>query len=184
MPSQRTSAPAVRFDAKPYTIDTSMLMRLPAKASRMLPSRGQVAVEGTINGHAFQTVLEPDGNAGHWMKIDRKLQRSAAVSLGNDVTVEVVPRDEWPEPDVPKDFATALAAAPSDIRDLWKSITPMARWEWVRWINATPNPETRKRRVEVGISKMEGGKHRPCCFNRAACTDPALTRNGRLIEHA
>jgi hypothetical protein len=106
------------------------------------------------------------------------------VSLGNDVTVEVVPRDEWPEPDVPKDFATALAAAPSDIQDLWKAITPMARWEWVRWINATPNPETRKRRVEVGISKMEGGKHRPCCFNRAACTDPALTRNGRLMEHA
>ncbi len=184
MSSKRSAAPAISFDATLYTLDRSTLLRLPQKASRMLPSRGQVAIDGTINGHAFQTVLEPDGNAGHWMKVDRKLQRSAAVRSGDTATVEVAPRDDWPEPDVPQDFAAALAEAPRSIQNLWKAITPMARWEWVRWINATPNPETRKRRVEVGISKMEGGKHRPCCFNRAACTDPELTRNGRLMEHA
>ena len=35
------------------------------------------------------------------------------------------------------------------IQELWKAITPMARWEWVRWVNATVNRDTRKRRVEV-----------------------------------
>jgi uncharacterized protein YdeI (YjbR/CyaY-like superfamily) len=85
---------------------------------------------------------------------------------------------------VPQDLATALATAPERIQDLWKDITPMARWEWVRWVNATQNPETRKRRVEVSISKMSSGKRRPCCFNLAACTDPNLSRNGRLIEPA
>jgi len=55
-------------------------------------------------------------------------------------------------------------------------------WEWVRWVNATRNPDTRERRVEVTISKMEHGKRRPCCFDLSACTDADLSRNGRLLE--
>ena len=66
--------------------------------------------------------------------------------------------------------------------EVWEDITPMARWEWVRWVNATKNPDTRQRRVEVSISKMQSGKRRPCCFNLSACTDPDLSKNGRLRE--
>jgi hypothetical protein len=182
--SQRTAVSTIRFDAAPSTIDGSTIVRLPEKASRKLPSRGQVAVEGTINGHEFQTVLEPDGNAGHWMRIDRKLQRTAAVHAGDNATLEIEPRDDWPEPKVPQDLKSALAAAPQAIQDLWKEITPMARWEWVRWVNATQNLATRQRRVEVTISKMQSGKRRPCCFNLAACTDPELSRSGKLIQPA
>jgi hypothetical protein len=31
---------------------------------------------------------------------------------------------------------------------------------------------------------MKSGKRRPCCFNLAACTDPNLSKNSRLIESA
>jgi uncharacterized protein YdeI (YjbR/CyaY-like superfamily) len=81
-------------------------------------------------------------------------------------------RHDWPEPNLPQDFDAALATAPQKIQDLWNDITPMARWEWVRWVDATKNPDTRRRRVEVSISKMDSGKRRPCCFNLAACTNP------------
>jgi Domain of unknown function (DUF1905)/Bacteriocin-protection, YdeI or OmpD-Associated len=182
--SQRRSAPTIRFDAMLYTIDKWTILRLPEKASRKLPSRGQVSVQGTINGHGFQTVLEPDGSLGHWMRIDGKLQESAAVSAGDTATLEIELLQDWPEPNVPQDLGAALAAAPQKIQALWKDITPMARWEWVRWVNATRNPETRQRRVEVSISKMKSGKRRPCCFNLAACTDPNLSTSGRLIEPA
>jgi len=176
--------PTIRFDATLTTIDKSTLVRLPKKASVKLPSRGQVAVQGTISGHRFQTVLEPDGNFGHWMRIDRKLQQRAALTVGDSATLEIEAVSDWPEPSVPQDLKTALATAPQKIQDLWKEITPMARWEWVRWVNATQNPDTRKRRVAVSISKMKGGKRRPCCFNLAACTDPNLSKNGRLVEPA
>jgi hypothetical protein len=180
--NQRTRVPTIRFESTLRTIDRSTLLRLPDKASLKLPSRGQVAVHGTINGHQFQTVLEPDGNFGHWMRIDRKLQKGAGLSAGDTATLEVESVKDWPEPSVPQDLKTALAAAPQKIQILWKEITPMARWEWVRWVNATPNADTRKRRVEVSISKMKGGKRRPCCFNLAACTDPTLSKNGKLTE--
>ena len=173
--------PAIRFDATLSTIDKSTILRLPEQASRKLPSRGQVAVQGTINGRGFQTVLEPDGNFGHWMRIDRKLQQTAALKTGDTATLEVESLKDWPEPNVPPDLDKALASASQKIQDLWKDVTPMARWEWVRWVNATQNPDTRRRRVEVTISKMKSGKRRPCCFNLAACTDPDLSKNGRLI---
>ena len=180
--SQRSGAPTIRFDATLSAIDSRTILRLPEKASRKLPSRGQVAVQGTINGHGFQTVLEPDGNFGHWMRIERKLRQSAALDAGDTATLEIQTLKDWPEPNVPQDLEKALAAAPQTIQDLWKGITPMARWEWVRWVNATPNPDTRQRRVEVSISKMKRGKRRPCCFNLASCTDPNLSKNSRLID--
>jgi hypothetical protein len=182
--NQHTGIPTLRFDATLYTVDEWTLLRLPENASKNLPSRGQVAVRGTINGHEFQTVLEPDGSSGHWMKVDADVQRAAAIRAGDTATLEIEPLTGWPEPDVPEDLATALAAAAREIQELWTEITPMARWEWVRWVNATRNPNTRRRRVDVTISKMKSGKRRPCCFNLAACTDPDLSRNGRLLEPA
>jgi len=180
--TRSTGVSAIRFEATLHTIDKWTIVRLPEKASEKLPSRGQVAVQGTIDGHEFQTVLEPDGCSGHWMRIDEKLQRTAAISAGDTATLEIEPTRDWPEPDVPQDFETALVTAPQKIQDLWNDITPMARWEWVRWVNATKNPDTRRRRVEVSISKMDSGKRRPCCFNLAACTNPDVSRNGKLIE--
>ena len=175
------TTPTIRFNAAPRAFKGRAILQLPEAASKKLPSRGQVAVQGTINGHTFRTVLEPDGNRGHWMNVDKRLQRVAGVSADDTATVEVEPIKEWPEPNVPADLRRALSAAPPDIRDLWEAITPMARWEWVRWVNATRNSDTRKRRVEVSISKMSHGKRRPCCFDLASCTDADLSRNGKLV---
>ena len=180
--TQRTGQAPIHFDAMLSTIDTTAVLRLPEASSKDLPSRGQVAVRGTINGVGFQTVLEPDGNSGHWMRVGDTLQRAAGISAGDTATLDIEVTKDWPEPSLPRDLSAALAAAPQDIQNLWDEITPMARWEWVRWVNATKNPDTRIRRVEVSISKMGSGKRRPCCFNLSACTDPDLSKNGRLLE--
>src|SRR5882762_11614541 len=121
--SQRARVPTIRFDATLYTIDKSTLLRLPERASVKLPSRGQVAVQGTINGHRFQTVLEPDGNFGHWMRIDRKLQKAVALGADDTATIAIEFVKDWPEPNVPQDLKRALAAAPQKIQGLWKTIT-------------------------------------------------------------
>jgi hypothetical protein len=177
--SQRTGT-AIRFAALLCTVDSSTIARLPKQASGRVPSRRQVAVQGSINGHVFETVLEPDGLKGHWIKVDQALQHAAHIGVGDRVSFVIEATQDWPEPDVPSDLATALAAAPQKIRDMWNDITPMARWEWVRWVNATASPATRQRRVEVSISKMSSGKRRPCCFDLSACTDPAVSKNGKL----
>ena len=180
--NQRKGEATIRFEATLCTIETSTVLRFPEAASTNLPSRGQVAVTGTIDGVEFRTVLEPDGNAGHWMRVAHRLLQAADISAGDTATLDIVVSKDWPEPSVPPDLATALTSAPQRIQHLWKEITPMARWEWVRWVKATKNANTRQRRVDVSISKMKSGKRRPCCFNLSACTDPDLSRSGRLLE--
>lgn len=172
----------LRFEITLETRSGRLIAPLPAEASRKLPSRGQVAVHGTVEGHAFETVLEPDGEFGHWMNVDASLRKTSGLGAGDTATVELEPSEEWPEPAVPPDLRKALSKAPPKIQELWKAITPMARWEWVRWVNETRNPVTRQKRVEVSISKLGGGKRRPCCFNLAACTDPELSKSGKLVR--
>lgn len=174
-------ATPVRFSAELVSIEDTTLLLVPSAASKGLPSRGQVSVQGTIEGHEFATVVEPDGRGGHWIRVDPELRRAAGLELGDVAEVVVEPTKTWPEPDVPPDLAAALAGAPDRIQEIWDDITPMARWEWVRWVQATQNPDTRQRRVEVSLSKMDHGKRRPCCFNLAACTAPELAKSGRLI---
>jgi hypothetical protein len=173
---------SIEFAAEVSAIDGITLVVLPTSASEKLPSRGQVAVRGAIGGHPFATVVEPDGRRGHWIRVDRLLPEDAGLAPGvtADVVLEVVP--DWPEPDVPDDLGAALDDAPARIRDWWEDLTPMARWEWVRWVRATANPDTRQRRVEASVSKMDAGKRRPCCFDLSSCTDPSLARSGKLRE--
>lgn len=175
-------AQTIRFTSPLYELKKWTILRLPENESEKLPSRGQIAIKGTINGHQFQTVLEPDGYWGHWMRVDTALQKAADVKAGDTATLEITPTKEWPEPDIPKDIAQALNTAPQKVKDKWQDITPMARWEWIRWVNSTGNMETRAVRIEKTISKLNGKHRRPCCFNLAACTEPYLAKNSRLID--
>lgn len=172
---------SIAFGSPVSVVGSTMLLRLPAEASAALPSRGQVAVVGVLNGHELRTVVEPDGHRGHWIRVEPAMQEAAGLREGSAATVTIEVAPEWPEPQVPADLAAALAAGPSAVRDVWLDITPMARWEWVRWVDATANPKTRERRVEVSISKLDHGKRRPCCFDLSACTDPSVAKSGKLV---
>lgn len=68
---------------------------------------------------------------------------------------------------VPTDFSIAILAEPK-VFSLWQDITPLARNEWICWVEESKQEKTRKRRIEVGISKMSSGMRRPCCW--AGCT--------------
>jgi hypothetical protein len=138
-------------------------------------------VKGTINGFPFQTALEPDGNSSHWLNVEKSMQKSAKVAAGHTATLAIESTKEWPEPAVPADLRTALNASPK-VQNLWMDITPMARWEWIRWIGSTSKSETRKRRIEVAFSKLTAGERRPCCFNRSMCCVPQVSKNGVLLD--
>jgi len=172
---------AIRFETTPLKIGDWTILRLPENASTKLPSRGMTLVEGTINGFRSKIVLEPDGKGGHWFRIGSDLSEVAGISGDGNVMLVVEPSMEWPEPDIPSDLKKALVADPQAY-DLWVDITPMARWDWIRWIRSTNNQETRSRRIEVALSKLKADKRRPCCFNRNLCTEPDVSKNGILLD--
>ena len=64
---------------------------------------------------------------------------------------------------VPADWRKALITTPV-AHAVWEDITSLARNEWICWILDAKKPETRKRRIEVGLSKLKSGMRRPCCW--------------------
>jgi hypothetical protein len=128
-----------------------------------------VMVKGTMNNRPFRAPLEPDGAGSHWFKVKESLLKSVGAAGGDTVALAIEATKEWPEPQVPTDLQKALDASP-EAQALWADITPMARWDWIRWVGATRNADTRKRRVESVHSRLQAGKRRPCCFDRAQCT--------------
>ncbi len=64
---------------------------------------------------------------------------------------------------MPADFEKAILGSPK-VLALWQDITPLARNEWICWVENAKKDETRKRRITVGLSKMTSGMRRPCCW--------------------
>ena len=178
-----TSSQAIEFSAPLITVNDVVLVLLPPNASEQLPSRGIVMVEGTINGNHFKDALEPDGKGSHWLTITAAMQKAYKIDAGDTAEIVLMATKDWPEPLIPSDLQAALTNN-RIANELWQQVTPMARWDWIRWVRSTPNPATRQKRVEVAMSKLGKGTRRPCCFNRTECTDPTVSRGGKLLEPA
>ncbi len=175
------AGPAITFSAPLAKIDSWTILHLPKTASAKFPSRGMVMAEGTINGSHFQIPLEPDGKGSHWFSFDKAMAKATGAKAGDTIKLEMTPIKEWPEPVVPADLKKALAAAPESY-ETWMDTSPMARWDWIRSINSTSNPDTRKKRILVACDKLRKGGKRQCCFNRSMCTEPAVSKGGVLLD--
>lgn len=63
---------------------------------------------------------------------------------------------------------------PTDLRDIlladaaalamWEAITPLARNEWICWIESVKRPQTRLKHLERAQADLKAGKRRPCCW--------------------
>jgi len=179
------AASKIRFTAtllRPAEKGTWTFLNLPKEASAKLPSRGQTTVEGTFNGSRFQATFEPDGQGGHWLKVDRKLRIAAGAEPGDVVTLEVALVAEEPEPTVPPELRKALAAAPKKAREVWSDITPVARRDWIFWMISAKQAETRARRITTACDMLAKGKRRPCCFDRSGMYGKSLSCPTPLSE--
>lgn len=157
-----------------------IILRLPMNMSESLPSRGMVMIEGTLNNIEFQAPLEPDGMGSHWFRISEALVEAAGIKVGDTVSLSFAPLRQWSEPELPKDLNHSLKSL--NVENQWHAITTKARWEWIRWIRSTPNPQTRQKRIDTSCSMLASGKKRPCCFDHSRCTEPYVSKGGILDD--
>ncbi len=75
---------------------------------------------------------------------------------------------------LPADLKKALLSDPKMLA-VWEDITPLARNEWICWIESAKKQETRERRIKVGRSKLASGMRRPCCW--AGCVHRSGNQN-------
>lgn len=168
------------FEEKLLKIGPRQVIRIPLNSSKELPSRGMVMVQGTMNDVDFKSPLEPDGKGSHWLEVTPTLTEELGVGIGETVFLNIEPMNEWIEPEIPEDIMNAIIKA--DLLEQWKGITVKAKWDWIRWIRSTKNPETRHKRIDVACSKLQKGDKNPCCFDRTRCTDTDVSKSGLLLD--
>jgi uncharacterized protein YdeI (YjbR/CyaY-like superfamily) len=64
---------------------------------------------------------------------------------------------------LPRDLRDALAGNP-DALGPWKDITPLARNEFICWVEDAKQDATRARRIRRTQEELEDGMRRPCCW--------------------
>lgn len=64
---------------------------------------------------------------------------------------------------MPQDLKKALLAD-KKVLLLWEDITPLARNEFICWVENAKQIETRQRRVRRTCEELLEGKRRPCCW--------------------
>jgi len=64
---------------------------------------------------------------------------------------------------VPTDIRKILTSS-SEVCNLWNSLTPLGRNEYICWITSAKKEETRVKRMEWMKSDLLKGKRRPCCW--------------------
>ncbi len=84
----------------------------------------------------------------------------------------------------PADLLNALTET-KQIASLWQNLTPIARNEFICWVEDAKQEKTRSRRIKRAVEELLEGQKRPCCW--AGCihrTDkkPSKWQRALLID--
>ncbi|MEV6221820.1 YdeI/OmpD-associated family protein [Nocardia fluminea] len=65
--------------------------------------------------------------------------------------------------ELPTDLRAALLANPAAL-SAWQDITPLARNEFICWVEDAKQDTTRERRIRRTQEELEESQRRPCCW--------------------
>ena len=78
--------------------------------------------------------------------------------------------------DVRADLVNALTET-EEIARLWESLTPIARNEFICWVEDARREKTRARRIRRTVEELLDGQKRPCCW--VGCTHRTDKKPGK-----
>lgn len=78
--------------------------------------------------------------------------------------------------EMPLDLASALSKT-RQVQSLWEDLTPIARNEFICWIENAKREKTREKRINRTVEELLEGKKRPCCW--AGCIHRTDKRPGK-----
>ena len=64
----------------------------------------------------------------------------------------------------PREDMRAAIVADDEVLALWQSLTPLARNEYICWVDDAKRAPTREKRIRRTVESLLEGKRRPCCW--------------------
>lgn len=153
-----------------------VIARIPFDAAKIWGKRGQLKVQGDINGFPFSATLFPDGRGHHFCVVNKKMlsggKTAAGLTAKFRLQPDTTPRITYPPP------AELLRELGQSKRLLkyFESLSPSQRREIAKWIAECKSPEARKRRslqmAERLMETMEAERELPPIMQLAFRQNP------------
>lgn len=125
-----------------------VIARLPFDAAKLWGKRGQIKMQGEINGFAFGATLFPDGQGGHFLIVNKKMLSGGKTAAGLTAKFRLQP-DTTPRiaASPPAELLRELGQSKRLLR-FFKSLNPSRRHEIAKWIAQCKTSDARKRRSQ------------------------------------
>ena len=146
-----TAKPASKtFQAVLERMDNGLgwvIVRIPFDVAKIWGKRGQLRVQGEINGFEFRNALFPTGKGEHFLLVNKKMQSGGKTAPGLTAKFRLQP-DTAPREIAPsKDLLRELGQSKKLLK-FYESLSYSRRHEISKWIAEAKQPETRQRRVQ------------------------------------
>jgi hypothetical protein len=131
-----------------------VIARIPFDAVKLWGRRGQLKVQGEINGFAFSATLFPDGQGGHFLLVNKKMLRGGKAAPGLTAKFSLQP-DTSPRlaPPPAKELLHELGQSKRLLK-FFESLSPSRRHEIAKWV-AEPKGEESRRLMETMKAERE-----------------------------
>lgn len=138
------------------TTATVILTQEQVDRIRGTQGRARVPVAITYKGATYRTSVSV--YRGEWMTVVNKEMRDGGLAPGGSYTIDIVLDATERTVAVPADLAKALKAA--GLTSAFDALAYSHRKEYVRAVEDAKKPETRQRRIESTIAKLQSGAPR------------------------
>ena len=152
-----------------------VIVRVPFDVRKVWSVRGRLKVRGEINGFPFRTSLFVTRDGGHFLLINKRMQRGAKVAVGSLAKIRLEPDTEERTVTIPPELKRVLAEDKALVG--WFDKLNYSTRKWIAdWVTDPKGHDARQRRAEQVceqlLSTMEAERELPPILRLAFANHP------------
>ncbi|MBZ5509124.1 MAG: YdeI/OmpD-associated family protein [Acidobacteriia bacterium] len=152
-----------------------VIVRIPFDSAKVWGKRGQLRVQGDINSFSFSSTLFPNGEGGHFLLVNKKMQKGGKAAPGLGAKFRMQPDTAPREVAPPKELLRELGQSKRLLK-IFESLSNSVRNWFTKMVADPKSPEARVRRArqiaELLMETMEAEKDLPPMIQLALRQNP------------
>jgi uncharacterized protein YdeI (YjbR/CyaY-like superfamily) len=153
-----------------------VIVRVPLDVAKVWGKRGQLKIQGEINGFAFGSTLFPTGKGEHFLIVNKKMQLGGKTAPGLTARFRLQPDTTPPVPVPPAKELLRELGQSRRLLKFYEGLSPSRRREISKWIAGVRSEEARRRRsrqiAERLMETMEAERELPPIMQLAFRQNP------------
>jgi hypothetical protein len=141
------------FKAAIYSIGVNRCVDIPGNIGKAFGTGKHIPVKGTIRNLTFESTLMSRGGGNFRLFIHSSIWKKLDVDNGDTISINIRPANAPEDLAVPDDIMESLLRNEKAL-EIFNSLTTRSRNSYIEFINKAKTPETRERRLVVGIERL------------------------------